>query len=252
MYKNTIDDLNNQYIGQIDYNSRPVSDSSFILFQGNGLNIPNGDYKIYNYYDSSTKFIFSPFLDTVVRIYHYSISPDQRFVAADFLPQTGRYSGTYFLGILDLKTNIVKHVLRYQQLGNYYYPSWTNQGTLIVSYVCRADSITQIWEVDTNGVFLRKLFGKEELASLTPVESLPTNNEEFSISSIYPLPGQDMLTLVYNLNKRTKVCIALVDLSGRLLRSYSSGESREAGKYSENLSTANIPPGRMARIPGPW
>ena len=149
--------------------------------------------------------------------------------------------GTNLLDI-DRWTQRMKEVLPTQAFMNRYYPSWTKNGTLIISYVCRLDSSYTVWEVDTNGVFLRQLTSRDMVGPATAV-ALPATDRDYSIRSSYPHPGSGIVTVEYDVGKEGCYTLELIDMSGEALRHIVTEAWLGPGRYEAPLSTDRLPSG---------
>ena len=120
--------------------------------------------------------------------------------------------------MFDRWTGRMKEVLGAQAFMNRYYPRWTDHGTLIVSYVCRKDSSYTIWEVDTNGVFLRQLTDRSLFDRfITSAEDVPGRNSVPMLRA-HPQPASHSVTIRYQAGSGGTYSLSLVDLLGRELR----------------------------------
>jgi hypothetical protein len=172
------------------------------------------------------------------------ISPDGRFVVADYQRSGGKFDTTNsFLGMVDLQLYTLKKVVLSQRLGNEYFPSWTQEGTLIVSYVCRDDSVYGVWEMDTNGVFIRQFVTSETLRGVlasAPAAAVPA---ACSIRSFYPHPALDEGVLEYEVSMPGVYSIRILDAAGRIVLTPFEGVFLSPGPYSATIRTDGIPPG---------
>jgi hypothetical protein len=215
----------------------PATDSTLLHFTEKGIEIITIE-------TSERQTIDLPWKSEMRIIHHVTISSDGRFVLANFWEnRSTRYNGKQFLGMLDLQTNMLKSILPSQRLGNDYYPSWTSSGTILISYVCRTDSVYGIWEIDTNGVFLGQLLGKESLRSLTNVEGTPQTPSGFSINSFFPHPGNLEGILEYDIEKAGSYSLNLIDLSCKTLRMLMENVWHESGRHRITVRMEELPPG---------
>ncbi|MBL0176763.1 MAG: hypothetical protein IPP94_16135 [Ignavibacteria bacterium] len=173
------------------------------------------------------------------------MSPDQTRVAADFLEfGNDRFNGKQFLGVFDLRTNRLTKVLPSQVLGNYYYPSWTSNGTLLVSFACRCDSVSMVWEVDTNGVFLRKLVGRESFDILMSAESPPPAPVTPMVVDIHPQPASEEVNIRVQHIGRSVVEVFLHDILGRQIDASCIGSPMAGGDDAVvSFRVGALPPG---------
>ena len=172
-------------------------------------------------------------------------SLDAKFVVADFQRSGWKFDTTNtFLGLVDLQLLTLKKVVLSQRLGNFYYPSWTREGTLIVSYVCRDDSVRGVWEMDTSGMFLRQFVGRDVLRRvLSSVPDAAASSSSCSIRSLHPHPVSGEGILSYEVSAPGTYSIRVMDAAGRIVRAPFEGAVREPGVYSVAVSTAGLPPG---------
>lgn len=216
--------------------SYPLTNSTFLSFYSNGIEITDTA--------GVKKTIEQQWIYTIRMIHNISISPDGRFVLADFWENgSSVFNGKQFLGMLDLETYMLKKVLPSQRIGYDYYPSWTSRGTIIVSYACRVDSVYTVWEIDTNGVFLRQLLGKEVLQTLTSVENSKSLPVGFSVASFFPHPGNGNGIIEYSTEKPDTFSLSLISLSGRVVHGILKDILHEPGSHQASIRTDDIPPG---------
>jgi hypothetical protein len=233
------DGSNPEYMPNLRRDFIPVSDSTFFSFHPSGIELRDIAGRNNHIVELRWMRDVNPHL-----INNVSVSYDGRFVLADFRPKgAGRYDDEWFLGMVDLSTFMLKEVLRGQRLGNEYYASWTSRHTILVSYVCREDSVRGIWEVDTNGIFLRQLFGKDQFSELTNVAQAPSAPSGFSILSFFPHPGNREGFIEFDIEKRGMYALHLIDLSGRAVRVVEESSRREPGAYRRPLRLDDLPPG---------
>jgi hypothetical protein len=235
MYRSTEDGHDLTFLGRMPYGTIPLTDST-LIFMTQGISMDY--YVIYNIHSGVRSDISMPSMSGIRRIL-WSSTFRQRFVAADFEENGGtRFNGGQYLGILDLERNTIRKVLHSQRLGNYYYPSWTAKGTLIVSYVCRVDSIYAVWEIDSNGVFLRQLIDRSLFdRCITSVASVPSTHSVSSLTA-HPQPASHAVTIRYAISNIGTYSVSLIDLLGRELRrsDVSIPQSPFAGEVSFGLS----------------
>ncbi len=225
------------YLGNLHTNFIPISDSTFFSFTSAGIEIADTA-------GVKQTIELQWMREIMPRIWNISISPDGRFVLADFLENgNNRWNGKQFLGMLDLQTYMLKKVLPSQRLSNEYYPSMTSRGTILISYVCRSESIYGVWEIDTNGVFLRQIIGKNEFQHLTNVERPLPSPADFSIHSFFPHPGSDNGTVEYAIEKAGIYSLHLIDLSGKIIKAIREQAWHAPGRYRESVSTGSVPLG---------
>ena len=206
-------------IGRFIGEDGQIDATTFVTFKIHAINIPPGTYLRHDVETGRDSLVSVPeFLD-LDEIMFPSISPDGRFMAADFY-EFGRnlLNGKQFLGVFDLQTNRLHRILPSQALGNLYFPSITHRGTLLVSYVCRADSTYTVWEIDTNGVFLRRLIGKDEMEdALTAIEP-PYPAHDHIITSLFPSPGRNQLHVTVMPSVHDEISVQMIDLSGKIVQ----------------------------------
>jgi len=236
LLRSTPDGGNMEYLENVRMYSWPLTDSTFFSWIKDGYEITNlrsGD---------KVSFISDWMRELNPRsINNISISRAGEFVLADFWEsESNRWNDKKCLGMVDLRTNMFKKVLPSQRLGNEYYPSWTPNGTIIISYVCRSDSVYAIWEIDTNGVFLRQLIGRDEMEIAVSADSPEPALSRPEIKSVYPHPGRGTLTIELDMPAGERASLSLMDLSGRKLRTV---ELSSSGAVKVALPVAGIPPG---------
>jgi hypothetical protein len=240
LFRSTATGADTGYIENLKMYSYPVTDSTFFSFTSNGILLSNMNTNTKAEYDLRWMHDVNP-----RDISNVSVSPDGRHVLADFWPaNAGRYDNKKFLGMVDLRTYMLKEILPAQRLGNEYYPSFTHRNTIIISYVCRTDSIRGIWEIDTNGVFLRQIFGKDQFQELNtgtdPETVVPSGP---SIVSFYPQPGGRDAVIEFTVADAGTYSLHLIDLGGRALRCFEDAVQRASGMHRVALTLNGIPPG---------
>jgi hypothetical protein len=206
-------------------------------------NLSTPGYELYHIPSGTYSFFPCAEWDSVDTFWQQGVSHDGRFVALDVTYKGGyRFNSMHSLSIFDRWTRRMKKVLPAQAFMNWYYPSWTRRGTLIVSFACRLDSSYTIWEIDTNGVFLRQLTGRDMQQQTADVE-LPSHLTEFSIHSLHPQPGTGTITVEYDVRRAGVYSLKLIDLRGRQARSIRDVLWHEAGRYIASLRTDALAPG---------
>jgi len=194
----------------------PFGNMKCIKFHEIGNNIPRGMYRLHNFADQTDTLISAPALDQFREVLNCDISPQHTMIAGDFWEYGGdKFNGKNCLGIFDLRTNIFRRVLPSQALGSLYYPIWTYRGTLMVSFVCRNDSAYTIWEIDTNGVFLRQWIGKSDMEALLELRAVDQAPLNASIETVFPNPARTHVTIQYVCNAISPARVTIIDLRGR-------------------------------------
>ena len=172
------------------------------------------------------------------------VSKDARFIASDFRERdNSRFNGKQFLGLFDLRQNRLRKVLPAQALGNDYYPSWTTRGTLLISYVCRLDSTCTVWEIDTNGTFLRQWVGLNEFNEVKVGITQTPAPASVAIHSIFPQPGHREITVYYSRKDHGLATFSIMDISGKVLRTMVDGSPYADQPSILRLDTEGLPPG---------
>ena len=222
----------------------PVGDERFVYFHyGSADTLHRDTYSMYSLKSRVDSIISAPDLSQIMFVRYPSISPDQSHIAADFLEYgNNRFNGKQFLGVFDLRTNRLRKVLPSQVLGNYYYPSWTPSGTLLVAFACRCDSVSMVWEVDTHGVFLRKLVGRENFGLLMSAGQTASVPNAFSDIHVYPQPGRNSVLLEYQATTDEPL-ISVLDLQGRELLALRPGVDGNNRRQLVRIPTSGFAPG---------
>ena len=235
---------NLEYLPNIHLNFIPISDTMFFSFyreNGNYLGIEFAGISGLSLRRIELQWMRDMDPNTITNI---NVSRDGRFVLADYFPHnSGRWEGSRFLGMLDLQTNMLKKVLPAQRLGNLYYPSMTSRGTIVVSYVCRVDSVCAVWEIDTNGVFLWQFIGKDRLRLLTTMETASAAPSDISIRSFSPHPVSGESLIEYEVASIGTYSLRLIDLSGRIVTTIVDNTLHGPGLHRAHVHTGTLPPG---------
>jgi hypothetical protein len=239
MYRSTGDGKDLTFLGTMRYGTKPLTDSTMVFLKS--ANVEMDYYIVYNLRSGTQDRIFQPSMTGIRRMMNVTISGNGRYAVADFDEKGGtRFNGGQYLGILDFERNTIRRVLRSQRLGNYYYPSWTAQGTIIVSYVCRVDSACTVWEVDTNGVFLRQLVGKQTLDELTEIGDVPPGVARPTIHAMYPQPGRGSIAIEYSAPGSGVIELTLFDALGRVVRSETAATAEGKQPTAVHLSVQGV------------
>lgn len=211
---------------------KPLTDSTFFRFGSEG-------YQIHNINTGKVTDVRLDWMSGIGVWRRWSVSPDGRFIAGDFR----RNPAGRFLGVVDLRNNTLKTVLPMQRLAYEYYPSWTTRGTLIVSYACRLDSVYGVWEVDTNGVFLRQLFGKQDFDALTSIPPAPVLEHGMSVRSLFPQPCDEAVLVEFVVRTPGQYSLSILDMLGRETAYQGFSEWFSTGVHTRTLRTGSIVPG---------
>jgi hypothetical protein len=223
--------------------AKPLSDSILVFIPSYFRQTDRRHYVTYNMNTTTADTIFTHALDGISDIYHESLSKRRRFFAADI-----RYYGVHIgewrsgLGMYDFEQNRFKEILQDQAFRSFYYPSWSSDSTLLISFICHNDSSYTTWEIDTNGVFLRKLTDKSMVPQLTEVRTAPSKPGINAIF-IYPCPTKGDLFLECTLRRADTYSLAVYDILGKEIRRIWNHERFESGRQTGVLSTRSLPPG---------
>ncbi|MBI5647177.1 MAG: hypothetical protein HY962_09630 [Ignavibacteriae bacterium] len=223
-YRGNSDGADTVAFGRFIGDDGQVDAKTFVTFYIGGIHIPPGTYLRHDVQSGKDSLVSVPEFLGLDEIMYPTISPDGRFMAADFY-ERGRnlLNGKQFLGVFDMLTNRLHRILPSQALGNLYYPSVTNRGTLVVSFVCRADSTYTVWEIDTNGLFLRRLIGGRELEDAVTSVAGPPLTLEHGIIALFPSPGRGSLNVTVLPVVQDDIRIDVLDLSGAIVQSIHAG-----------------------------
>jgi hypothetical protein len=232
------------------HGAKPLTDSTMIFLPWY-WQTDERYYLIYNIRTSITDTIYTHALDGTRNIYNESLSPGHRFVAADIqydaTHETEFHTG---VGIFDLDNRRLKEVLQGQPFYSWYYPSWSSDSTLLISFICHSDSSYTTWEIDTNGVFLRKLTDKRTAYELTDARPVPELRSVNSVS-IYPCPTKKDLFIECTLRRTDTYTLSIFDILGNEVCRIWSGDRYDAGRHKSVLSSSSLAPGvYLVRLAG--
>jgi hypothetical protein len=242
---------NMRYIG-FKYGALPLADSIMIFFPPHFRQEDKKYYLIYNISTIHTDTIYTHALDGILDLYNEALSPNRRFVSAEVC----RYYSSPVteirrsMGILDLNDRRFKEVLQGQPFAGPYYPSWSSDSTLLISFLCHSDSSYTTWEIDTNGVFLRKLTDKRTAYELTDARPVPELRSVNSVS-IYPCPTKKDLFIECTLHRTDSYTLSIFDILGNEVCRIWSGDRYDAGRHTSVISSSSLTPGvYLVRLAG--
>jgi hypothetical protein len=239
-YRSTADGKDVTYLGNFGYLALPVGDSLVVQIP----QAPFQSYKIWNLNTLKDSVVYVTSFENCGIVHGGSISKDARFIASDFWERDRtRFNGKQFLGLFDLQQNRLRKVLPAQALGNDYYPSWTTRGTLLISYVCRLDSTYTVWEIDTNGNFLRQWVGLNEFNEVKTGVSQAPAATSVAVHSIFPQPGHREITVTYTRRDHGLATFSVIDISGKVVRTMDVPSSSASQPSIIRLDTEGLPPG---------
>lgn len=243
IYMSTLNGDSLKYLGS-KFGGFPIAIDTMMYFYDFQTDLDPPGYDIYYIPTAGKTFIEVPNWRNIKVIFSKAVTADGRKIAMDVSYLGGhRLNDKHALCIFDRWTQRMKEVLPAQAFMNRYYPSWTQNGTLIISYVCRLDSSYTVWEVDTNGVFLRQLTSRDLVTTTTEAVQPRAVEREYAIRSTYPHPGDDAVTVEYVIGKEGRYALDLIDMSGETLCGIVSDTRLSPGQYRAALRTDDLPSG---------
>lgn len=227
-----------------EYGAIPIKNDSLVLFKSFfDVDEPKG-FQIFDLKSSQTYSIQVPEWFEIQRFMNPMLSTNQRFLVADIRFNGGsRFNQRDALCLFDLKTYRMKKILPAQAFSNPYYPSWTPWGTLLVSFVCRLDSSYTVWEIDTNGVFLRQLTNKHMLDTPTSIRQSDRTEESFSLSDPFPNPTSNRTSVSFTSTPSDQIEIEIFDVFGRKVQTYCPDAHQEVSKQTWEIDASKLNPG---------
>ena len=234
--------MNLQWLGKYPGGIIPWTVDSMIYIH----DFPGDKPRFYLLYDLSTSrcdTVWAPELQPVGVFNQISFSRNRRFFVADAWYDDGRFAPARAgLCMYDFERHRLKDILPGQPFRIPFFPSWSSDSTLLISFICHLDSSYTTWEIDTNGVFLRQLTNKTMLPGLTRIGRVPVASSRTSFA-LYPQPTSETCTVEFDIEKDGVYSLVLVDPIGHECAVLVRGERIGAGKGSRRFSTRDLLPG---------
>jgi len=222
----------------------PLTDDTLIWVDAHPENLMNPGYELTYIPKDSSTYMSVPAWSILKSVGELSVAPDRHTIAFDVTYSGGgRFNDKHGLCIFDRWTGRMKQVLPAQAFMNRYYPRWTSRGTLVVSFACRKDSSYTLWEVDTNGTFLRPLADRSLFDPFIVSANPAPAPSSVRITAVYPQPASNVIVVEYFAGEHARYRFTISDVLGRQLRLIETRPANGPGAGSVTIDTSELPPG---------
>jgi len=240
LYRCDQDGRNVEFVGAYPYGCLPWTlDTVFCEHPTYNPNL----YCVYDIRSGKSDTVWTPEWYSILTFAQIAFSPNRRFFAAD-ASYVGPITEPRRTGLCmyDFATHRLKELLGGQPFRIPYYPSWSSDSTLLISFVCHLDSSYTTWEIDTNGVFLRRLTAKTILPGLTGIGATNVRNAMYGMK-IYPAPATASSTMELDILLCDTYSITIFDAMGRECGALRKQMRLEAGRQTLPLPLGSLAPG---------